>query len=82
MEKKARSPPPLSGATATETVNTPPRRQRGAEVSLGRRYAMAVEIAMVIPPEQKRPPKGIGTPLAQRYGVGPEQNGAALVGRA
>ena len=41
---------PPRGTTTMETANTPPRRKRGAEVSLGRRYAMVVEIAMAIPP--------------------------------
>ena len=48
----------------------PPKRERGAEVSLGRRYATAVEIALAIPPGKSRVPKGILGPLAERYGVG------------
>ena len=55
-----------------ETVNTPPRRKRGAELSVGRRYAMVVEIARAIPPGKTRLPKGNVGPLAERYGVGPE----------
>ena len=55
-----------------ETVNTPPRRKRGAELSVGRRYAMVVEIARAIPPGKTRLPKGNVGPLAERYGFGPE----------
>ena len=56
-----------------ETVNTPPRRKRGAELSVGRRYAMVVEIARAIPPGKTRLPKGTVGPLAERYyGVGLE----------
>ena len=52
-------------------MNTPPKRKRGAAQSVGRRTAMAVEIALAIPPGQTRVPKGILGPLAERYGVGP-----------
>ena len=55
-----------------EAVNTPPRRKRGAELSVGRRYAMVVKIARAIPPGKTRLPKGTVAPLAERYGVGPE----------
>ena len=54
-----------------ETVNTPPRRKRGGELSVGRRYAM-VEIARAIPPGKTRLPKGTVGPLTERYGVGLE----------
>ena len=54
----------------TTTMETPPKRKRGTEVSLGRRYAMAVEIALTIPPANSTVPKGILGPLAERYGVG------------
>ena len=37
---------------------------------MGRRYAMAVEIALSIPPGKSRVPKGILGPIAERYGVG------------
>ena len=50
------------GTTTMEPVNTPPRRQWCAEVSLGRRYATAVEIAMAAPSEKKRLPKDVGGP--------------------
>ena len=49
-----------------ETVNTPPRRKRGGQLSVGRRYAM-VEIARAIPPVKTRLPKGTVGPLAERY---------------
>ena len=55
-------------------MNTPPKRKRGAELSVGRRTAMAVEIALAIPPGKTRVPKGILGPLAERYGVGPNLN--------
>ena len=49
---------PPRGTTTMGTANTPPRRKRGAEVSLGRRYAMVVEIAMAIPPGKNEAPQG------------------------
>ena len=52
-------------------MNTPQKRKRGAELSVGRRTSMAVEIALAIPPGKTRVPKGILGPLAERYGVGP-----------
>ena len=55
----------------TKTMDTPPKRKRGAELSVGRRTAMAVEIALAIPPGKTRVPKGILAPLVERYGVGP-----------
>ena len=54
----------------TITMETPPKRKRGTEVLLGRRYALAVEIALTIPPGNSRVPKGILGPLAERCGVG------------
>ena len=63
---------PSCGTAAMEIANIPPRRKRGAEISLGRRYAMMVERAMAIPPGKTSLPKGTVAPLAQRYGVGPE----------
>ena len=61
-------------------MNTPPKRKRGAELSVGRRTAMAVEIALAIPPGKTRVPKGILGPLAERYGVGPGYStGPAIV---
>ena len=55
-----------------KTVNTPPRRKRGVELSVGRRYAMVVEIARSIPPGKTRLPKDTVDPLAEPLGVGPE----------
>ena len=52
-------------------MNAPPKRKRGAELSVGRRSAMAVKIALAIPPGKTRVPKGILGPLVERYGVGP-----------
>lgn len=69
----ARLPPPRRGTATMETASTPPPRKRGVEVSLGRRYALATEAALAIPPGKTRLPKGVvAAPLAQRYGVGPE----------
>lgn len=44
-------------------TNTPPRRKRGAVVSLGRRNAMEVEMDLAIPPGNSRVPKSIMGPL-------------------
>ena len=55
-------------------MNTPPKRTRGAELSVGRRTAMAVEVALAIPPGKTRVSKGILGPQADRYGVGPDLN--------
>ena len=65
-------PAPPRDPTTMEIVNTPPRRKRGAELSVGRRYAMVVEIARAILPGKTRLPKGTVGPLAERYGIGPE----------
>ena len=48
-----------------ETVTTPPGRS--AELSVGRRYAMVVEISRAIQPGKTRLPKGTVGPLAERY---------------
>lgn len=37
-------------------IHTPPRSTRGAEVSLSRRYAIAVEMTLVIPQGNSRVP--------------------------
>ena len=76
LERPFAAPP--RGTTAMETANTLPRRKRGSELSLSRRHAMVVEIAMAIPPGKTRLPKGTVAPLAhatvlapntpQRYG--------------
>ena len=55
-------------------MNTPPERKRGAELSVECRTAMAVEIALAIPPGKRRVPKGILGPLAEQYVVGPDLN--------
>ena len=54
----------------TITIETPPKRKMGTEVSLGHRYGMAVGTALTIPPGNSRVPKGILGPLTERYGVG------------
>ena len=51
---------------------TPPTRQSGGELSLGARYAIAVEVALAIPPGKLRVPKGSLTPICERYGVNPK----------
>ena len=43
----------------TITIETPPKRKMGTEVSLGHRYGMAVGTALTIPPGNSRVPKGI-----------------------
>ena len=48
-------------------MDTPSTHKRGVELSVGRRTAMAVEIAFAIPPGKTR---GILGPLPERYGVG------------
>ena len=53
------------------TMDIPPKLKRGAQLSVGRRTAMAVQIALAIPSGKTRVPKGILGPLAERYGVGP-----------
>ena len=55
---------------AHNTMNSPVSTERGRELSLDRRYAMAVEIAMGIPPSTSRSPAGFFGPLVERYGVG------------
>ena len=55
-------------------MNTPPKRKRGAELSVGRRAAVAVEMALAVPPGKTRVPQGILGPLAERYVVGPDLN--------
>ena len=52
-------------------MDIPPKLKRGAQLSVGRRTAMAVQIALAIPSGKTRVPKGILGPLAERYGVGP-----------
>ena len=50
----------------------PPPRQPDGELSLGRRYAIAKEIAMAIPPGKSRVPNGSLCRICERYGFGPE----------
>ena len=52
--------------------STPPPRPRDGELPLGRRYAIAVEVALAIPPGNRRVPKGSLDPICKRYGVGPQ----------
>ena len=59
----------------TLTMETPPKRKLGTEVSLGYRYALAVKIALTIPPGKSRVPKGILGPLTERYCVGSDYPG-------
>ena len=50
----------------------PPPRRTGGELPLGRRYAIAMEVALAIPPGKARVPRGSLGPICERYGVGPE----------
>ena len=50
---------------------TPPRRT-GGELPLGRRYAIAIEVALAIPSGKARVPRGSLGPICERHGVGPE----------
>ena len=52
--------------------STPPPRRTGGELPLGRRYAIAMEVALAIPPGKARVPKGSLGPICERYVVGPE----------
>ena len=52
--------------------STPPPRRTGGELPLGRRYAIAMEVALAIPPGKARVPKGSLGPICERYGVSPE----------
>ena len=49
----------------TTPLSTPPPRPKGGELSVGRRIALAVEVALAIPPGKVRLPKCIG------FSVGP-----------
>eukprot|EP00904_Undaria_pinnatifida_P006263 jgi/Undpi1/2767/HiC_scaffold_14.g06144.m1 len=53
-------------------IQTPPRSKRGADLPVGRRYAMAVEIALFIPSGKILMPRGVSGPMAEQYGVGSE----------
>ena len=52
-------------------MEIPRKRQRGVEVSLGRRYVIAGDgiVALSIPPGTKWVPKGVLGPITERYGV-------------
>ena len=52
--------------------STPPHRRTGGELPLGRLYALAIEVALAIPPGKARVPRGPLGPISERYGVGPE----------
>ena len=39
---------------------------------MGCRYAIAIEVALAIPPGKARVPRGSLGPICERYGVGPE----------
>ena len=62
-------PPPHTLQTMDTPPNTPPPRCKGGELSEGRRIAIAVEVALAIPPGKVRIPKGALDPICQRYGV-------------
>ena len=47
-------------------------RRTGGELPLGRRYAIAMEVALAIPLGKARVPRGSLGPICERYGVGPE----------
>ena len=51
---------------------TPPLRRTGGELPWGRRYAIAMEVALAIPPGKARVPRGSLGPICESYGVGPE----------
>lgn len=64
---------PLPTATTMDSpLHTPPRRKRGAKVSLGRRYAIARDVALAIFPGNSRVPTGIPGPHTERYCVSAE----------
>ena len=52
--------------------STPPTIRMGGEQPLGRRYAIAMEVALAIPPGKARVPRGSPGTICERYGVGPE----------
>ena len=53
--------------------SSPPPRPKGGELSVGRRIALAVEVALAIPPGKVRLPKCIG------FSVGPQCLGFSVV---
>ena len=57
--------------TMDVSPSTPPPRRKGGELSVGRRIAIAVEVALAIPPGNVRRPKGALDPICKRYGVSP-----------
>ncbi|CAN0021663.1 unnamed protein product, partial [Sphacelaria rigidula] len=52
--------------------STPPPRSTGGELSEGRRIAIAVKVALTIPPGKVRVPKGAMGPICEKYGVSPK----------
>ena len=50
--------PPHTQQTMDAPPSTPPPRSAGGELSEGRRIAIAVEVALAIPPGKVRVPKG------------------------
>jgi len=62
-------PTPHTLQTMDTTPSTPPPRPKGGELSVGRRIAIVVEVALAIPPGKVRIPKGALDPICQRYGV-------------
>ena len=55
--------------TMDVSPSTPPPRRKGGELSVGRRIAIAVEVALAIPPGKVRVPKGSPGLICERYGV-------------
>lgn len=60
---------PVSTASPSPSPLSTPHRKRGAELSTASRYAMAVRIAMAVPPGQGRMPAGTAASIAQEFGV-------------
>ena len=52
--------------------STPHPRRTGVELPLGGHYAIAMEVALAIPPGKARVPKGSLGPICERYVVSPE----------
>ena len=72
-------PTPHTLQTMGTPPSTPPSRCKGGELSEGRRIAIAVEVALAIPPGKVRVPKGSMGPICEKYGVGPKCIGFSLV---
>ena len=65
-------PTPHTLQTMDTPPSTPPPRCKGGELSEGRRIAIAVEVALAIPPGKVRVPKGLIDPICEKYGVSPK----------